>query len=302
MLERLDRSILAVPASEPRKVEKAVASSADAVFLDLEDAVPPDQKDTARREAARALRDLDWGLKTRMVRINALDTPWAYRDVIEVCEAAGHFLDSVVVPKVGRPEEVAFVDILLGQVEAHLGLTRRVRIHVLVESAEGLSNLDRIAAASPRLEALSFGPGDFAASVGMPAAAIGTHDTWDDLYPGHRWHYAMQRVVVVARAHGLRAYDGPSAEFRDLEAFRRLCLVARALGFDGKWCIHPAQIPVVHEVFSPTPEEVAWAQRVVAAYEAAQAEGRGVITVEGKMVDAASLRMARATLARSRHL
>ncbi|GBD30138.1 L-malyl-CoA/beta-methylmalyl-CoA lyase [bacterium HR32] len=300
MPERLDRSILAVPASEPEKVKKAVASAADAVFLDLEDAVPPDQKDAARGEAARALQELDWGSKTRMVRINGLDTPWAYRDLVEVCEVAAASLDCVVVPKVGRPEEVAFVDILLGQVEARLGLAHRIRIHALVESAQGLANVDRIAAASPRLEALSFGPGDFAASVGMPASAIGTHDAWDDLYPGHRWHYAMQRVLVAARAHGLRAYDGPSAEFRDLGAFRRLCLVARALGFDGKWCIHPAQIPVVHEVFSPTPEEVAWARRVVAAYEAAQAEGRGAITVDGKMVDAASLRMAHATLARSR--
>lgn len=301
MPERLDRSILAVPASEPRKVDRAAASEADAVFLDLEDAVPPEHKDTARREAARALRDLDWGGKTRMVRINGLDTPWAHRDIVEVCEGSRGSLDCVVVPKVGRPEEVAFVDILLAQVEAGLGLSRRVRIHALVESAEGLANVDRIAAASPRLEALSFGPGDFAASLGMPASAIGTPDAWDDLYPGHRWHYAMQRVLVAARAHGLRAYDGPSAEFRDLEAFRRLCLVARALGFDGKWCIHPAQIPVVHEVFSPTPQEVAWAQRVVAAYEAARAEGRGAITVDGKMVDAASLRMARATLARSRN-
>jgi len=300
MPERWDRSILAVPASEPRKVEKAVASQADAVFLDLEDAVPPDLKDIARAQAVRALRELDWGGKTRMVRINGVDTPWAYRDLVEVCEQAGAQLDCVIVPKVTRPEELAFVDILLTQIEARLGLRKRVAVHALVETAAGLARVEQLAAATPRLEALSFGPGDFAASAGVPSSAIGTEDSWDAVYPGHRWHYAMTRVVVAARAAGLRVFDGPAAEFRDLEAFRRLCRVARALGFDGKWCIHPAQIPVVHEVFAPTEEELAWARRVVAAYEEAQASGRGAITVDGRMVDAASLRMAQATLARAR--
>lgn len=300
MPDRWERSILAVPASEPRKVEKAAASQADAVFLDLEDAVPPDLKDAARAEAIRALRDLDWGGKTRMVRINGPDTPWAYRDLVEVCEQAGSELDCVIVPKVTRPEELSFVDILLTQIEARLGLRRRIGVHALVETAGGLARVEQLAAATPRLEALSFGPGDFAASAGIPSAAIGTEDEWDTAYPGHRWHYAMMRVVVAARAAGLRVFDGPAAEFRDLAAFRRLCRVARALGFDGKWCIHPAQIPVVHEVFAPTEEELAWARRVVAAYEEAQASGRGAITVDGRMVDAASLRMAQATLARAR--
>jgi citrate lyase subunit beta/citryl-CoA lyase len=300
MRERWERSILAVPASEPRKVEKAVVSQADAVFLDLEDAVPPDLKDTARAHAVRALRELDWGEKTRMVRINGLDTPWAYRDLVEICEEAGAHLDCVIVPKVSRPEELAFVDILLSQIEAHKGLPQRIGIHALVETASGLARVEQLAAASPRLQALSFGPGDFAASVGMPAAAIGTEDEWDAAYPGHRWHYAMARVVVAARAAGVRAFDGPAAEFRDLDAFRRLCRTARSLGFDGKWCIHPAQLPVVHEVFAPTEDEVRWARKVVAAYQEAQAAGRGAITVDGKMVDAASLRMAQATLARAR--
>ncbi len=300
MDERWERSILAVPASEPRKVEKAVASQADAVFLDLEDAVPPDLKDTARAHAARALRELDWGGKTRMVRINGLDTPWAYRDLVEVCEAAGAQLDCVIVPKVSRPEELTFVDILLAQIEARVGLRRRIGIHALVETAAGLARVEQLATASPRLQALSFGPGDFAASAGIPSSAIGTEDQWDVVYPGHRWHYPMMRVVVAARAAGLRAFDGPAAEFRDLEAFRRLCRVARSLGFDGKWCIHPAQIPVVHEVFAPTEEEVEWARKVVTAYEQAQLAGRGALTVDGKMVDAASLRMAQATLARAR--
>lgn len=300
MHDRWERSILAVPASEPRKVEKAAASPADAVFLDLEDAVPPDLKDSARQQAIRALRELDWAGKTRMVRINGLDTPWAYRDLVEVGEEAGGYLDCVIVPKVSRPEELAFVDILLSQIESRARLGRRIGIHALVETAAGLARVEQLAAVTARLQALSFGPGDFAASMGMPAAAIGTEDTWDLAYPGHRWHYAMARVVVAARAAELRAFDGPSAEFRDLAAFRRLCQVARSLGFDGKWCIHPAQLPVVHEVFSPTEEEIRRAQQVVAAYEEAQASGRGAITVDGKMVDAASLRMAQATLARAR--
>lgn len=300
MSERWERSILAVPASETRKVEKAAASAADAVFLDLEDAVPPELKDRARQQAVRALRELDWKGKTRMVRINGLDTPWAYRDLVEVCEEAGAYLDCVIVPKVSRPEELAFVDILLSQIESRTQLGHRIGVHVLVETAAGLARVEQLATASPRLQALSFGPGDFAASAGMPAAAIGTEDAWDAAYPGHRWHYAMARVVVAARAADLRAFDGPAAEFRDLQAFRRLCRVARSLGFDGKWCIHPAQVPVVHEVFAPTEEEVQWAKRVVAAYEEAQATGRGAITVDGKMVDAASLRMAQATLARAR--
>lgn len=300
MPERWERSILAVPASEPRKVEKAASSQADAVFLDLEDAVPPDLKDSARQQAIRALRELDWGGKTRMVRINGLDTPWAYRDLVEVGEEAGGYLDSVIVPKVSRPEELAFVDMLLTQIEARTRLGRHIGVHALVETAAGLARVEQLATATDRLRALSFGPGDFAASAGMPAAAIGTEDAWDLAYPGHRWHYAMARVVVAARAADLRVFDGPVAEFRDLEAFRRLCRVARSLGFDGKWCIHPAQVPVVHEVFSPTEEEIRWAQQVVAAYEEAQAAGRGAITVDGKMVDAASLRMAQATLARAR--
>ncbi|MCS7234384.1 MAG: CoA ester lyase [Armatimonadota bacterium] len=300
MNNRWERSILAVPACEARKVAKAVASQADAVFLDLEDAVPPDLKEQARADAVRALRELDWGGKTRMVRINGLDTPWAYRDLVEVCEHAGAQLDCVIVPKVGRPEELCFVDILLGQIEARLGLDRRIGVHALVETASGLARVEQLAAATPRLQALSFGPGDFAASVGIPASGIGTEDDWDRAYPGHRWHYPMLRVVVAARASGLRAFDGPAAEFRDLDSFRHLCRIARSLGFDGKWCIHPAQIPVVHEVFSPTEEELAWARRVVSAYEEAQAAGRGAITVDGKMVDAASLRMAQATLARAR--
>jgi citrate lyase subunit beta/citryl-CoA lyase len=279
-------------------IEKAAASDADAVMLDLEDAVPAEGKPSARAVVADALRTRDWRGKIRVFRINALDTVWAYRDLIEVIETAGAFVDAVMVPKVSRPEDVAFVDILLGQIESALRMDRRIGIEAQIESAPGLLNVERIAFASPRLEALVFGPGDYSASMRMPLDAIGALDEWDDAYPGHRWHYAMQRIVAAARAAGLRAQDGPLADYTDLEGLRRVARIARAMGFDGKWCIHPSQIAIVNEVFSPTARELAWARRVVEAYETAAGEGRGVVTVEGTMIDMASVRMARAALAR----
>lgn len=297
---RLERSMLSVPGASAKMIEKAVASAADAVMLDLEDAVPAAGKPAARPIVAHALRSLDWGGKIRLFRINALDTVWAYRDLIEVVEAAGPSIDAIMVPKVGRPEDIAFVDILLTQIEGALGLNRRIGIEAQIESASGLLNAERIAFASPRLEALVFGPGDYAASMRMPLDAIGALDEWDEAYPGHRWHYAMQRIVAAARAAGLRAQDGPLADYKDLDGLRRVARIARAIGFDGKWCIHLAQIAVVNEVFSPTPRELVWARRVVDAYEAAGREGRGVVTLDGTMIDMASVRMAQAALDRER--
>lgn len=294
---RVARSILSVPASSPRMIEKALATSADMVFLDLEDAVAPAEKAAARSHVIAAMRDMDWQGKPRAFRVNGLDTPYCYRDVIEIVEALEGQVDLVIVPKVGRPEDVAVVATLLRQIELATGSGQRVGIEAQIESAAGLVACERIATASDRLEALIFGPGDFAATVGMPASTIGTPDDWDARYPGHRWHYAMSRIVVAARAAGLRAVDGPYADVRDLEGLRRSCEQARALGFDGKWCIHPAQIPVVNEVFTPAAAEQAWARRVLAAYEEATAAGRGAIMLDGKMIDAANVRMAQRTLA-----
>jgi len=297
---RLERSVLAVPASSWRMIEKALRTEADMVFLDLEDAVAPSEKESARANVVRALRDLDWGRKVRAFRMNGLDTPWAYRDLVEVVEEAGDALDLVIVPKVSRPEEVVFVDLLLGQIERNKGLARPVGVEVQVETPQGFLYADRIAGASPRLEALVFGPGDYAASMQMPMAHIGVPDEHDRLYPGHRWGYVMHRLVASARAEGLRAVDGPYAEIRDGEGFRRSCQIARALGFDGKWCIHPDQVPIANEVFSPAPEEVAWALRVVEAYEQALREGQGAVAVDGRMVDAASLRLAQVVVEKAR--
>ncbi|MBD0354558.1 MAG: CoA ester lyase [Rubrobacteraceae bacterium] len=293
----ISRSILAVPASNPKMAGKALASAADAVFLDLEDAVAPDEKPQAREKVIQALKELDWRGRSRLYRVNALDTPYFYRDLIEVVEEAGDLLDGVLLPKAQRPGDLHVAATLLLQLELATGLEPgKIKLEAQIESAGGLANIDGIAGATERLEALHFGPGDLAASLNMPHRSIGAMDEWDEAYPGHRFHYAMHRIVVAARAAGLRAIDGPLADYRDEEGLRKSSLLARSLGFEGKWCIHPAQIEVVNEAFSPTEKEVEWAERVMAAYEEASAAGTGAINVDGQMVDAASIRMARNTL------
>ena len=294
---RVSRSILAVPASNPKMAGNALASAADTVLLDLEDAVAPDEKPQARKKVIHALKELDWQGRSTLYRVNALDTPYFYRDLIEVVEEAGDRLDGVLLPKAQRPEDLHVAATLLLQLELATGLVPgKTKLEAQIESAGGLANIDGIAGATERLEALHFGPGDFAASLRMPYRSIGAMDEWDEAYPGHRFHYAMHRIVVAARAAGLRAIDGPLADYRDEEALRKSCLLARSLGFEGKWCIHPAQIEVVNEVFAPTEKEVEWAERVMAAYEEASAAGTGAVSLEGQMVDAASIRMARNTL------
>jgi citrate lyase subunit beta/citryl-CoA lyase len=278
-------------------VEKALASDADGVFLDLEDAVAPDDKAGARGEIVRALNELDWRGRPKLFRANALDTPYFYRDLIEVVEQAGDRLDAVMIPKVNRPDDLYAVSVLLSQLELATDLkTDKIKVEAQIESADGLTHVDAIARATSRLKALHFGPGDFAASLRMPQTSIGVMGEWDEAYPGHRFHYAMQRIMVAARAAGVRALDGPVADYGDEAGLRTSCRVARSLGFDGKWCIHPAQIPVVNEVFSPTETEVEWAKKVVAAYDEAKSGGSGSVSVDGQMIDAASIRMAQTTL------
>jgi citrate lyase subunit beta / citryl-CoA lyase len=293
------RSLLAVPATRRKMAEKALASAADAVFLDLEDAVAPDSKAAARGDVVSALKELDWQGRLKLYRANALDTPYFYRDLIGVVEEAGGALDAVIVPKVNRPEDLHVVSTLLSQLELAMDLEKgRIKIEAQIESAEGLVNAGEISRATDRLTALHFGPGDFAASVSMPQSSIGVMDEWDEAYPGHRFHYAMQSIVVAARAAGLRVLDGPVADYGDEEGLRRSCLIARSLGFDGKWCIHPAQIEIVNEGFSPTAREVDWAKKVVAAYEEANVASSGSVSVDGQMVDAASIKLARNTLSK----
>jgi citrate lyase beta subunit len=279
-------------------IEKALASEADVVMIDLEDAVAPAEKAAARETVAAALGEGDWRGRPRTFRINALDTPWFARDLVTVYDLVEGQVDLIVVPKASSAADVQTVATILASLEEP-GRQQPVMLDVQIESAAGLAHSEAIAASSPRVASLVFGPGDYAASVRMPLTAIGMPDTWDTAYPGHRWDYALQRILVAARAAGVLAIDGPYADFRDLEGFRRSCLVARALGYDGKWCIHPAQVPVANEVFSATAAEIAWAEEILAENAAAAAEGRGSFALHGQMVDAATLRMAAATLARA---
>jgi len=297
---RLMRSMLFVPASRPEMIKKAAASDADAVCIDLEDSVVPAEKAASRGHVVSALQEHDFGSRVRMVRINALDSPFAYRDLMQVIEDAGDRVDIVMVPKVSSAGDVAFVDRLLSQIEAYRGFTRRIGIEAQIESARGFLYVREIASASPRLEALIFGPGDYAASMRMPSSAIGEFDENDDLYPGHRWHTVMHTIVAAARANGLRCMDGPYAAYKNTAGLDRACLIARALGYDGKQVIHPGQLATVNSVFSPSEEDVNKASAIVQAYEASVAAGQGAASHEGRMIDAVSLRMAQTTLERHR--
>lgn len=294
------RSVLSVPGSRPEMFEKALRSNADLVFLDLEDSVVETAKSEARRHVLWALRELDWRGRPRVVRINPLRSPHCYRDLVELVEGAGNRLDIVIVPKVEGPADVQAISLLLDQLEMAGGIGHRIQLEAQLETASGILHAAAIAAAGDRLRSLVFGPGDYAASVGMPMTAIGMPDRWDDAYGGSRLDYPMHQLLVAARAYGLRAIDGPYADYRDLEGLRRAAMRARALGYDGKWCIHPSQIAVINEVFTPTEEEIAWAKEVLRAFHEAERERRGATALGSTMIDAASLRMAESTLARAR--
>ena len=299
-MTRLSRSLLYVPASKPAMIPKAAASDADLVCIDLEDAVVPDEKAAARAHVVEALKTLKFGRRARVVRINGLDTPYAYRDLIEVVEAAGDRIDLIMVPKVGSARDVAFVDTMLTQIEASVSLSRRIAIEAQIETASGFLHCAEIAAASSRLEGLVFGAGDYAASMRMPSSAIGEFDANDEIYPGHRWHAVMHTIVAAARVHGLRCMDGPYAGYKDAAGLERACRIARAMGFDGKQCIHPAQLSTVNALFAPTADEIAKAEAIVQAYENAAAGGHGAATHDGRMIDAANVRMAQTILERRR--
>ena len=288
---RLQRSELAVPGSRPELFEKAVAGGADYIFLDLEDAVAPPDKEHARDNVIAGLLGLDWQEqgKTVSVRINGIDTHYMYRDVIDVVERAGHRIDTILVPKVGVPADVYLVDALLTQIEHAVRIPRRIGIEVLIETALGMSNVEAIAASSPRLEAMHFGVADYAASVRARTTSIGglTPD-----YPGDQWHYGISRMVVACRAHGLRAIDGPFGDFRDADGYTAAARRAAALGCEGKWAIHPTQVDAANAIFTPSDAEVVRARRILEAIVEAEAQGRGAAQLDGKMIDAASARMA----------
>lgn len=289
---RLRRSELSTPGSSDKMLAKAAVSDADLVFCDLEDSVAPSEKASARDKVVHALVNHDWKPGTRAVRINDLETKYAHRDVIDVVTGTRDALDLIIIPKVKAARDVWWVDVLLTQLEETLGLTGRIGLEVLIEEVEAMINVEEIAVASPRLEALIFGPGDYSASQGVRTKAVGGTDA----YPGDVWHYARNKIVVAARAAGIDAVDGPFAAFNDPDGYRHQANLAHTLGFCGKWAIHPSQITLANEEFAPTPDEVAHARKVVKAYDEALSNGLGAVTVDGQMVDIASVRLLRNTL------
>jgi citrate lyase subunit beta/citryl-CoA lyase len=289
--QRLQRSELAVPGSNPAMFPKALDSAADYIFLDLEDAVAPGDKEQARRNVIQALHDHDWRGrgKTICVRINGIDTHYRYRDVVDVVEQAGDRLDTILIPKVGVPADVYLVDALLTQIEQAKDIPHRIGIDVLIETTLGMANVEAIAQSSRRLEAMHFGVADYAASCRARTVVIGG---LNPEYPGDQWHAALSRMLVACRAYGLRPIDGPFGDFKDPDGYRLAARRAAALGYEGKWAIHPSQIALANEVFSPPPAEVDRAKRILVALDEAAREGRGAAQLDGRMIDAASARMA----------
>ena len=290
--KRARRSQLSVPGSSEKMLQKAAASAADHVFCDLEDAVAPSAKVEARRKISWALNNLDWGRKTRCVRINDVTTEWCHGDIIEIVETAGANLDTIMLTKPYSAADVIFLDRMLNQLEKKLKLERKIGIEVLIEEVQALQNVEAIATCSERMECLIFGMGDYSGSQGIDIVNIG--GTAD--YPGDIFHFARFRITMAARAAKIDAVDGPFGDFKDEAGFRQEARRARSLGMVGKWAIHPAQIAPALEIFSPTPEAVAKARNMAAAYREAEAKGLGAVQIDGVMIDVAVLRLVKNTL------
>ena len=301
---RLNRSELAVPGSQPQLFEKAAKSNVDVIFLDLEDAVAPDDKEQARKNIIEALNDIDWGRKLMSIRINGLDTHYMYRDVVDVVEQAGERLDLIMIPKVGTAADVYAVDMMVSQIEVAKGLKKRIGFEHIIETALGMQNVSEIAAASKRNESLHFGVADYAASTRARTTIIGgvnpdyavltdpDNAGNRDVHWGDMWHYALARMVVAARANGLRPIDGPFGDFSDPDGYRAAAKRAAVLGCEGKWAIHPSQIDLANEVMSPSDAEVERAKRILEAMAEAEKEGKGAVSLDGRLIDYASIRQA----------
>lgn len=307
---RLHRSELAVPGTNPALFEKAAQSSADIVFLDCEDAVAPDDKEQARKNIIEGLNEIDWGSKTLMVRINGLDTHYMYRDVVDIVEACPR-LDMMLIPKVGVAQDVYAVDMLVTQIESAKRREKSIGFEVLIETALGMANVESIAQSSRRLEAMSFGVADYAASTRARTTIIGgVHKDsgvladkdagglrqyfWTD-----PWHAAQTRMMIACRAYGLRPIDGPFGDFSDPEGYLAAANRAAVLGYEGKWAIHPSQIQLANQIFTPSAAEVAKARRIIEAMAQAAKEGRGAVALDGRLIDIASIRMAQALIAKA---
>jgi len=288
---RVQRSELAVPGSSPKMFEKALNSAADFIFLDLEDAVSPNDKVTARENVIKALKEMDWrgNGKTISVRINGLDTHYMYRDVVEIMCQAGEFVDTLLIPKVGVQGDVYMVDCMVNQIEQERGLKNKVGLECLIETALGMVNIEEIAQSSKRLEALHFGVADYAASLRARTVVIGG---LNPDYPGDQWHHGLAKLVATCRAYGLRPIDGPFGDFNDPEGYINAAKRGAAIGIEGKWAIHPSQIEHANTVFSPPAQEVEKAHRIIEELAKAAAEGKGAAQLDGRMIDAASEKMA----------
>ncbi|HTK66124.1 MAG TPA: CoA ester lyase [Pseudonocardia sp.] len=297
MSSLLRRSELATPASNEKMFAKAAASQADLVFLDLEDACAPAQREPSRPKVVTALTELDWGHTVRAVRVNGVDTQWCHGDIIEVVTGAREHLDTIIVPKARTARDVWWVSVLLDQLETKLGMTKKIRLEALIEDVEGLANAEEIARSTDRLDALIFGAGDFSVSQG---ARVDTNFVPTGEYPGDFWHYARAKIVVAARIAGIAAIDAPYPDYQDGTGYERDARRAAMMGYTGKWCIHPSQITIANEVYAPTPDEVALAERNVKAWHEGEARGLGAVGVEGVLVDAAHLKLAENTLSRAR--
>lgn len=311
---RLNRSELAVPGTSVQMFEKAAQSDADVIFLDLEDAVAPDDKAQARKNIIKALNEIDWGKKTMSVRINGLDTHYMYRDVVDVVEQAGERLDLIMIPKVGTAADVYAVDMLVTQIEDAKGFKKRIGFEHIIETALGMQNVTEIAGASKRNESLHFGVADYAASTRARTTIIGgvnpdyavLTDPLEDgsraVHWGDMWHYALARMVVAARANGLRPVDGPFGDFQDAEGYRAAARRAAVLGCEGKWAIHPSQIALANEVMSPSEKEVTRARRILEAMAEAAAQGKGAVSLDGRLIDYASIRQAEVLVEKARQI
>jgi citrate lyase beta subunit len=300
---KLRRSTLSVPGHIEKMHHKARKSDADVIMLDLEDSVPLEAKVTARETVIRSLLSLEWTNKMVTVRINGLDTPFGYRDLLIVVEEAGGHLDSVVIPKINNAGDIHFADRMLNGIEMNNQFSTPIGIEASIESAQGLEKVSDIASASARLKTLVFGVADFSSSIGARLVSLSGHgESETDIYPGHRWNFVMSRIVMAAKAHGLLAIDAPYGHFKDTDGLQQSSATSCALGFDGKWAIHPNQIEVINSVFSPNSADIERARKVLDANDKARAEGRGAVSVDGRMVDQATVRLAQQLWDQARHL
>ncbi len=311
---RLNRSELAVPGSQAQMFEKAAQSDADVIFLDLEDAVAPDEKEQARKNIIKGLNEIDWGSKSMSIRINGLDTHYMYRDVVDVVEQAGERLDLIMIPKVGTAADVYAVDMLVTQIEDAKGYKKRIGFEHIIETALGMQNVTEIASASARNESLHFGVADYAASTRARTTIIGgvnedyavltdpDPDGNRQVHWGDMWHYALARMVVAARANGLRPVDGPFGDFQDKDGFFAAAKRAAVLGCEGKWAIHPSQVALANEVMSPSDADITKAQRILEAMAEAEAAGKGAVSLDGRLIDYASIRQAEVLVQKAKQI